>query len=907
MATWTRNGLAWDARWRRLRARTAAAVALAVVVALPALAAGSARADTTTSISGTIRDSSGAAITSSGICVQAQAAGGGNGLASAITDADGTYDITALTPGSYDVYAFDCGDTSSRDDVPGYYTSGAAAVAAAVTVTSGQTVSNIDVRLAAGTSISGTVYGGPGTATALGGVCVSATPTDGVSQSGGSTSGSDGAYTIDHILPDVSYDLEFWQCSSSAAYAPEFYNGKTTFAAADAVTPTSRALTAIDAHLQPGASIRGTIRDANGSPIVTQDVCVTAFSAQPGLFTGTATTDADGSYEITGLDAGSYDVQARDCENSSRHDAPGEYSVSPGSRATAIGVTAGQQVSDKDITLAPGTSISGHVYGGDGRSTPLAGASVDVIDAATGDWVAEASTDTDGSYTIDHLVPGDGYKVQFTPSAAESTFVSQYYGDASTPADATVLWPTVDTPSAEIDAHLAPAGSISGTVYGADERPVTSQDVCANAFAYGSGGGGGHAATDAGGNYTITGLPAGSYYVEFADCPNSKRNDVEQFLGGAHNETSSQLVPLSSGGAATGNDAHLAHATSISGHVYALSAGGALAHICVSASAASQSAQDGSYFYNASSDATGAYEIDHVAPLDGGYTVRFSDCNNTAKYVTQYYGGDYDLSSATVVTPTLDAQSSGIDARLSDGATISGTVSGTDGNPVVSGICIMAEMGSWPSSYSQFTSTLSAGGGYTLGGLPAGTYSLSFTDCGSRNDVPLTVSDVTVTAGQLTGAVNATLKQATSISGRVYLGDGPGSPASGICVEVLNSDGSQVAGVGTFTRTAGDGSYAFDHLDPSGHYVVAFNMCWGGSGAGQYDGDATSLTGAIVLTPTATAPTTGIDAHLSSGPPVSTITSGPAANAQTNQIEAVFTFSANAAQATFECRLDNGA
>ena len=77
------------------------------------------------------------------------------------------------------------------------------------------------------------------------------------------------------------------------------------------------------------------------------------------------------------------------------------------------------------------------------------------------------------------------------------------------------------------------------------------------------------AQTDGSGNYTISSLSAGSYYVSFEDCYGSARNDVMQYYGGSLGESGSQQVTLTAGGSQTGVNATLTAGTSISGHVYA--------------------------------------------------------------------------------------------------------------------------------------------------------------------------------------------------------------------------------------------------------------------------------------------------------------------------------------------------
>ncbi len=344
--------------------------------------------------------------------------------------------------------------------------------------------------------------------------------------------------------------------ASSPQYALQYYNGAATIGAATPVTPTlATPATGIDGHLAPSASISGTITDANGNPITSADICVTAQSATNSYSSGaTATTDASGNYTLSDLSAGAYDVYASDCDQSARDDLPGEYSSS-------VVLTASEQATQIDIQLEPATSISGHVYGGTGTTTPLSSVCVDVYSDVDGPNASgEATSESDGLYTVSHLAPGIAYTISFDPSCnGSSPYLSQYYNGASTSSAATTVTPTAASPAGRIDAHLVLGASISGTVTDASGATITSADICVTAQA--SDGPSGSATSDASGHYTIVGLPADTYDVTASDCAGSSRNDVTSDHGPKVTVTASQAI--------TGIGIKLAAATSVSGHVYA--------------------------------------------------------------------------------------------------------------------------------------------------------------------------------------------------------------------------------------------------------------------------------------------------------------------------------------------------
>jgi hypothetical protein len=97
-------------------------------------------------ITGTVTAASGGAAVS-GICVVASPTGGGTGSGNAVTAADGTYQITGLATGTYDVeFSSSCGNTGSY--VAQWY-NGQSSLASAnpVTVTAGTSTPDISAAL----------------------------------------------------------------------------------------------------------------------------------------------------------------------------------------------------------------------------------------------------------------------------------------------------------------------------------------------------------------------------------------------------------------------------------------------------------------------------------------------------------------------------------------------------------------------------------------------------------------------------------------------------------------------------------------------------------------------------------------------------------------------------------------
>jgi outer membrane protein OmpA-like peptidoglycan-associated protein len=158
-----------------------------------------------TTISGVVTTVSGHDL--AGICAQADV--NGTEVAVSPTAADGTYTISGLAPGSYDV-EFSAGSCGGGNYAPQWYTntaSGASSMSGALAVapTVSSPATGVNAEMVVGASISGTVTAAVG-GTEVAGVCVSVTSTDGGS-GGSATTATNGTYTISELAAG-SYDVD---------------------------------------------------------------------------------------------------------------------------------------------------------------------------------------------------------------------------------------------------------------------------------------------------------------------------------------------------------------------------------------------------------------------------------------------------------------------------------------------------------------------------------------------------------------------------------------------------------------------------------------------------------------------------------------------------------------------------
>lgn len=151
--------------------------------------------------------------------------------------------------------------------------------------------------------------------------------------------------------------------------------------------------------------------------------------------------------------------------------------------------------------------VTGKVTDSAGR--PIAGAQVQVYNADTGNQVTSDSTDSDGGFKV--FTSTASVKVRVDKYTPNDLYAPEYYNDKDTlaAADPVAVPPT----GADLGViALSGGGSISGVVTSDAGAPLDRIEV----YAFGTSGGGSDY-TDETGKYTITGLAAGSYTVDFDD------------------------------------------------------------------------------------------------------------------------------------------------------------------------------------------------------------------------------------------------------------------------------------------------------------------------------------------------------------------------------------------------------
>ncbi|HEU0132358.1 MAG TPA: carboxypeptidase regulatory-like domain-containing protein [Mycobacteriales bacterium] len=244
-----------------------------------------------------------------GVCVFAHRASDLHGVGTHdCTDRYGHYTIGGLPGGDVKV---EFRPPYRGDLLPQWaYGQPTAATAATVGTAVGRTTTGVDAALVRSAHLAGRVVNAL-TGAPVAGVCATvgvydhraaeATGTE----TAPSCTGADGRYEITGLTTG-SYRVELYDLN--AAWAWQFYPGKTDRASATPIAVTAGATTTVaDARVSPAGRIEGVALDAAGHPAA--EVCLDAFTATTRNPFGTgACTGADGRFTLSGFPTGSVKV-----------------------------------------------------------------------------------------------------------------------------------------------------------------------------------------------------------------------------------------------------------------------------------------------------------------------------------------------------------------------------------------------------------------------------------------------------------------------------------------------------------------------------------------------------------------------------------------------------------------------
>ena len=386
------------------------------------------------------------------------------------------------------------------------------------------------------------------------------------------------------------------------------------------------------------ATISGTVVDNNGVGI--PDVTINLS----GTSTGTTTTNASGDYTFTGLAPGTYTVtelqpdgfgDGGEDSGTIDGDTVGDDSVDDVISGIVLGSGDDSIDNDFDESVA---SIAGTVVNQDNVGIP--GVSI-VLTGTDPNGAVSLSTTTDasGDYSFPGLLAGTYTVTETTPTgytdggetagSTGGTVTDDVIADITLPAG-------VDSIDNDFDENIIPdPASISGTVVDDLGRPIPGVTVTLGGDATAV------TVTDAEGNYTFAGLPAGTYTV--TESQPVGYGDGDDVVGSAGGTLSNDLITdivLAAGENSLDND--FAETTaSVAGTVVDQNGAG-IPGVTVTLSGTNDAGQVVSV--TATTDANGDYLFDGL--LSGNYTITESQPAG--------YGDGEDTAGSTGGTVTND-------------------------------------------------------------------------------------------------------------------------------------------------------------------------------------------------------------------------------------------------------------
>jgi len=583
------------------------------------------------------------------------------------------------------------------------------------------------------------------------------------------TTDETGAYSIPDLSPGAVH-VQFVDTRSASGNYGRVFFGSPTFPAQtgssatnldsapvvdiqDGATPTT-----VNAQLEDGGSVSGRIQE-DGTGAILTDICVQLYDAGNGAFVaGSVNDDPEGDYTVGSVPAGTYRILFRDdlvdaYDCSSSRGASGdatqvsEYYDNIATFQNATGVTVGTGgVSGINASLANAggaATLSGSVtqVGGGG----LGGICIDVFPSDAGDFTIDnnPTTTTAASGAWSANVGAGSYKISFSDCLGSNPGVTtQWYSAKSSAADASIVTVTNDQTRAGLNAVLAVAGSISGSVTEAATGNAALADICV--IAYDSANAEiARAQTNADGDYTIPGLAPMTYRVKFSDalsgdgpsgssgtCPTPETGSathLDEWYNDKDSFATATGVSVASGQAVTGITAALLRAAdghTISGTVSG-SGGSGVNQVCVRLYDGA-----GAFLKGTRTSTLGAYSLGPV--INGSYRVRVSDLAEDCvlqtgqpnRYATRWYDNDDLFANASPIVVN-GANVTDRNVSLVDGVTnIGGTVTSTAGSkPPIASVCVRV----FNATQQLYGEAVTNGDGeWRLAGLPGGSYRAQF-------------------------------------------------------------------------------------------------------------------------------------------------------------------------------------
>jgi hypothetical protein len=634
-----------------------------------------------------------------------------NHVAATQTDAAGNYTIGALESGTYRLlfrpnyedYRF---TAEWYDDQASFETS------EPIELEATESVRGINALLGGTATITGTVTseGGP----AMERVNVTAYTKDG-SSPGYAVTDENGVYTIQGMRPGA-YTLQFEDYSWSG-FATEWWNNQAAEVSAEYFSLPAGGTVTRDASLAQGGTINGTALLEGGGEQWSLEV----NAYLDGKFVKSGYTDAQGAIHLTDLPAGNYTL-----EFTGGQGLPKWYKDGSGPEsATTITVASGETVNDIHVEIARSAMISGTVTGAGSSDEALGRVRVSAYSTSKPSvLVSTTSTDGDGEYTLVGLAAGS-YSLLFV--AEGRNYASEWWNDQPTQAASTPITVRGGQLVTGTDAVLASGATISGNVTGAGAANLRNVVVKAIPSGAAAAPDTFRTLTEYDGNYTISGLPAGEYTLQFL--PATSQDILGEYWNDKTLKADATYFSIADQQHVTGKDAVLAAGASLSGSVLGeLPAGVTPDDVSVEAFD-----KNGGSAGRTTADIAGRYLLRGLSA--GSYTIKFS-VDTAGTKLLEWWNDQPTQDTAVAVTLTAGQKQTGLNVDFASNA-LSATPKPTITGTAQAGKTLTATAGSWKPApvtlaYQWFRA------GTAIPGATAGTYLLTADDAGAAITVAVT-------------------------------------------------------------------------------------------------------------------------------------------------------------------------
>ena len=478
---------------------------------------------------------------------------------------------------------------------------------------------------------------------------------------------------------------------------------------------------------------------AEGSPLRSARVGLIQANERKHPLVYATTTDNDGRFEIKQIEAGRYEFFASH---------PGyleqQYkSKGADDEGAVLSLTSGQVVDDAMFRLVRAGVITGKVV--DDTGEPLVNVNVSVFQKPTDEEredegprrrkvgmteVSAGSTDDRGEYRIYGLKPGEYFvmaaetgETTFSIGSMNegsyrevlqelgSQFAPLYYpGVLQTDQAQAITLSAGEEAQADFAMRRVKLVEVSGRVIGADGSPATGAYATLSVPNVNDWGGESGSSVDDKGEFSIKGVPPGSYILSVTQSEQGKHYSAQQRIEVGGEKIDSIVIAVGRG-------------AKVHGRIVAVGGGTVtFDRVRVGLGSMSEDEAAGTGFAEVKKD--GTFEIDGIA--DGGYAL------NAFGMGPGWFVKSAHLGSEDVLQKGVQVENGAVAGSLdivisSDGAQIEGTVTDSDKNQPLAGVQVKARIDP-PSEYNfgRFSETTTdQNGHYVLKDLPPGKYKVS--------------------------------------------------------------------------------------------------------------------------------------------------------------------------------------